>query len=151
MATTTGFLDINGLTHFKEKQDTHNEATFLKKADAPTKLSQFTNDPDYQTADEVTASITAAVPTKTSQLTNDSTYQTATEVETAINAKIVNVYRYKGTVASVAQLPAEGNVSGDVYDVAGGMNYAWNGESWDQLGSTESAITNAQIDSLFTA
>lgn len=55
------------------------------------------------------------------------------DLESLIGDKLTNVYRYKGTVPTKEQLPPTAN-PGDVYDVANGMNYAWNGSSWDALG-----------------
>lgn len=47
-----------------------------------------------------------------------------------------NVYRYKGSVATDADLPSTADV-GDVYNVVlTGMNYAWTGTEWDALGVT---------------
>lgn len=84
------YLDLEGLKHFKQKQDSANEDKFLKK----------------------------------------------TDFETTINDKLTSVYKYKGTVEEFDNLPTEGNAVGDVYDVANGMNYAWNGDEWDALGET---------------
>lgn len=76
------------------------------------------------------------VPTAVSDLTNDSGFQTASDVETAIGQAVSSAYIYKGSVATVADLPASGNTVGDVYDVqATGVNYAWDGTQWDSLGS----------------
>lgn len=59
------------------------------------------------------------------------------EVDAEINNKIASVYKYKGTVSSVSDLPTQNQKVGDVYDVqSDGMNYAWNGTDWDSLGST---------------
>ena len=75
------------------------------------------------------------VPTAVSDLTNDAGYQTASDVATAIGSAVASAYIYKGSVATVADLPASGNTAGDVYDVqATGTNYAWNGSAWDALG-----------------
>ena len=53
----------------------------------------------------------------------------------ALKSDITGVYKYKGSVATVADLPASGNTKGDIYDVqATGMNYAWNETEWDPLG-----------------
>ena len=111
--------------------------------------------------------VNLTVPTKTSDLTNDgdgsagSTFPTTSEMETAISSAVSAVYKYKGSVATVADLPASGNTTGDVYDVQEtGVNYAWNGTAWDALGtyvdtslywakSELTAITTAQIDALF--
>lgn len=74
------------------------------------------------------------------------TYATKSEISTA--------YRYKGSVASVSNLPSTGNTVGDVYNVeATDMNYAWTGTAWDQLGGTFTitSITNAEIDTIMAA
>ena len=76
------------------------------------------------------------VPTKTSDLTNDSDFTTTTAVETAINTAISSVFRYKGTKATVNDLPDSGNTTGDVWHVtAGSSEYVWNGSAWQQLGT----------------
>lgn len=58
-----------------------------------------------------------------------------------IDAKVASVYKFKGSVEAVADLPTEGNVEGDVYNVkATGENYAWVAATdnepghWDDLG-----------------
>lgn len=76
----------------------------------------------------------------------DSTYAKKTDIGGA--------YRYKGSVASYADLPSTGLTAGDVYDVqSDGMNYAWTGTAWDQLGGTFTiaSITNAEIDTILAA
>ena len=57
-----------------------------------------------------------------------------------IAGKLSGVYTYKGSKATFAELPAEGNVSGDVWNVeeaynghSAGTNWAWNGTEWDAL------------------
>lgn len=53
-----------------------------------------------------------------------------------LNEKVSSVYRYKGSVANKEALPTTGNVIGDVYNAEdSGMNYGWNGTTWDTLGS----------------
>lgn len=69
----------------------------------------------------------------------------------ALKSDITNMYKYKGSVATVSALPASNNTTGDVYNVeASGMNYAWNGTDWDALGEifTITAITNAEITAI---
>ena len=57
--------------------------------------------------------------------------------KTEVDAKVSSVYRFKGNVAKVADLPTEGNVVGDVYNVSStGSNYAWDGTKWDKLSET---------------
>lgn len=95
------------------------------------------------------------LPTKVSDLTNDSGYQTASDVSSAISSAVSSVMTYKGTVATVADLPASGNKLGDVYNVtATGGNYAWDGSSWDELGSTvdlSNYYTKSQTDTALAA
>lgn len=71
----------------------------------------------------------------------------------ALKSDITNMYKYKGSVATVSALPSSGQTAGDVYNVeATGMNYAWNGSAWDALGEifTITAITNAELDTICT-
>lgn len=69
----------------------------------------------------------------------------------ALKTDITNMYKYKGSVATVSALPSSGNTTGDVYNVeATGMNYAWNGSAWDALGEifTITSISNSDIDTI---
>jgi hypothetical protein len=71
----------------------------------------------------------------------------------ALKSDISNAYRYKGSKANYASLPATGNEVGDVWNTEDtGMNYAWTGTAWDALGEVFSvdAITNADIDAITT-
>lgn len=71
----------------------------------------------------------------------------------ALKSDITNMYKYKGSVATVSALPSSGQTAGDVYNVeATGMNYAWNGTAWDALGEifTITAITNSELDTICT-
>lgn len=68
-----------------------------------------------------------------------------------LKSDIANAYRYKGSVANYAALPAEGSQVGDVWNVEDtGMNYGWTGAEWDALGEvfTVDPITNADIDAI---
>lgn len=71
---------------------------------------------------------------------NDAKFIKNTSLDEVIKNKLTGVYRYKGTVASADLLPQVGNEVGDVYDVNNGMNYAWNGNRWDELGEGFGAI-----------
>lgn len=86
-----------------------------------------------QTITDKTVNIT--VPTNVSDLNNDSGFLTEEEVQEKIDASNAAVYRFKGSVATVDDLPTTGNKTGDVYDVQStGVNYAWDGEQFDPLG-----------------
>lgn len=81
------------------------------------------------------------IPTTVAQLTDAAQY--------AKKADMTNVYKYKGSVATVDALPASAT-AGDVYNVeADGMNYAWNGTEWDNLGTILEVATDTEIDSIF--
>lgn len=69
------------------------------------------------------------VPTKTSHLTNDSGFLTSSD--------LASVLIYKGTKASVADVIAISNPKkGDVWHVtADGSEYAWDGTTWQELGT----------------
>lgn len=99
------------------------------------------------TYDQATASkdglMSSADYAKLSQFGDASTY--------ALKSDISTTYKYKGSVATVANLPSSENTAGDVYNVEDtGMNYAWTGTAWDALGGMFeiSAITNDEIDDI---
>ena len=71
----------------------------------------------------------------------------------ALKSDITAMYRYKGSVTSTDKLPTSGQTVGDVYDVGGGMNYAWDGSKWDALGEifTITKITNTEIDTVLAS
>ena len=53
----------------------------------------------------------------------------------AKKSDLSSVYKYKGSVAALADLPAAGSEVGDVWNVeATDMNYGWTGDAWDPLG-----------------
>ena len=61
---------------------------------------------------------------------------TKTETDIMMTA----VYKYKGVVATSANLPSTGMVIGDVWNVTDtNINYAWDGSVWDPLGGTVGA------------
>lgn len=54
-----------------------------------------------------------------------------------VDSKFTSVYIFKGSVDNIEDLPAEGNVIGDVWNVRkSDTNYAWTSEGWDALGGT---------------
>ena len=56
--------------------------------------------------------------------------------KTQVDELISGVLHYKGTKASVANLPTSGNTTGDVWHItADGSEYAWDGSIWQELGT----------------
>ena len=90
------------------------------------------------------ADVESAIPDVSQFATKDDTY-----TKEQIDAKISSVMSYKGTVATVEDLPSSATI-GDVYNVTDtGMNYAWNGSQWDALGSDidlSDYVTNTQFE-----
>lgn len=69
----------------------------------------------------------------------------------AKKSDLASVYKYKGSAATLAELPASGNEVGDVWNVeANDMNYGWTGAAWDPLGQMFEiqAITSEEIDAI---
>ena len=67
-----------------------------------------------------------------------------------VDSKFTSVYIFKGSVDSVEDLPTEGNVIGDVWNVRkNDTNYAWTSEGWDALGGTFDGYSQAQADARF--
>ena len=63
--------------------------------------------------------------------------------KTEIDNKVSAVYKFKGSVNTYADLPATNQVVGDVYNVNDtGINYAWDGTEWDDIGGIESLATS---------
>lgn len=72
----------------------------------------------------------------------------------ALKSDITSMYKHKGSVATVDDLPASGMTAGDVYNVTStGMNYVWTGTEWDALGGIFSinSMTNSDIDTIVAA
>lgn len=66
------------------------------------------------------------VPTKVSDITNDSNFQTDTQVDAKIASAVASTVTLKGSVATYADLPSTGQKHGDLYDVLDtGKNYVW--------------------------
>jgi len=89
----------------------------------------------------------------TSATTNIATLQTLQteqansigELSTKVSSleeTLTSAMHYKGTVATQADLPTEGNVVGDFWNVTDtGANYAWDGEAWDTVAGMATVST----------
>lgn len=127
---------------------TDGKITASSKVTIPTNNNQLTNGAGYQTASQVETMVESYG------------YQTASDVQSAISSAITTVMDYKGTKATVAQLPSSGNKQGDVWHVTEDDNeYAWNGSAWEELGSATDlsgyvedtdmvAITSSEINTI---
>lgn len=73
--------------------------------------------PDWNESDSSKVSYIANKPTKVSDFTNDSQFQTATQVTNAINSAISGVYTPKGSVAFTDLPTAAASNLGHVYNI----------------------------------
>ncbi len=93
--------------------------------------------------------VNITVPTTVAALADAGEYAKKTD--------LTNVYKYEGSVATYDDLPKNlGALTGTspVYNVeADGMNYAWNGTAWDNLGQIFEieTISNSEIDAILAA
>lgn len=74
-----------------------------------------------------------------------------------VNAKVSSVYKVKGSKDTYADLPATGNVTGDVWNVVAasgttpaGTNYVWTGTEWDALGGTVDLSAYSKLSAITT-
>lgn len=90
-------------------------------------VTTHTHDTRYYTKDQTDANIKVVADDLANNYYNKS----------QVDSKFTSVYIFKGSVDSVEDLPTEGNVIGDVWNVRkSDTNYAWTSEGWDALGST---------------
>ena len=90
-------------------------------------VTTHTHDTRYYTKDQTDASIKVVADDLANNYYNKS----------QVDSKFTSVYIFKGSVDSVEDLPTEGNVIGDVWNVRkNDTNYAWTSEGWDALGGT---------------
>lgn len=123
------------------------------QSDIPTKVSELTNDSDFQTASQVATAISGInVPTKVSQLENDSDFQTGTQVSNSISTATSGLAtkaeldgkQDKGDYATTAQL------NGKQDTLVSGTNIKTvNGESL--LGEGNILINSVNVDSALSA
>lgn len=60
-----------------------------------------------------------------------------TYTKAEVDAKVSSALIFKGSVATYDDLPTDGNVTGDMWNVLDtGANYAWTDEAWDKLSET---------------
>lgn len=90
-------------------------------------VTTHTHDTRYYTKDQTDANIKVVADDLANNYYNKS----------QVDSKFTSVYIFKGSVDSIEDLPTEGNVIGDVWNVRkNDTNYAWTSEGWDALGGT---------------
>lgn len=95
-------------------------------------VTTHTHDTRYYTKDQTDANIKVVADDLANNYYNKS----------QVDSKFTSVYIFKGSVDSVEDLPTEGNVIGDVWNVRkNDTNYAWTSEGWDALGGTAELVS----------
>jgi chemotaxis protein histidine kinase CheA len=90
-------------------------------------VTTHTHDTRYYTKDQTDANIKVVADDLANNYYNKS----------QVDSKFTSVYIFKGSVDTIEDLPTEGNVIGDVWNVRkNDTNYAWTSEGWDALGCT---------------
>ena len=102
-------------------------------------FSQYRTSASQDTIDnQIKSDIANLQSTKADKATTLAGYGiTDAYTKTEVDAKVSSVYRFRGSVATYANLPTTGQVVGDVWNVEDtGANYAWSGTEWDKLSET---------------
>jgi hypothetical protein len=95
-------------------------------------VTTHTHDTRYYTKDQTDANIKVVADDLANNYYNKS----------QVDSKFTSVYIFKGSVDTIEDLPTEGNVIGDVWNVRkNDTNYAWTSEGWDALGGTAELAT----------
>lgn len=90
-------------------------------------VTTHTHDTRYYTKDQTDANIKVVADDLANNYYNKS----------QVDSKFTSVYIFKGSADTIEDLPTEGNVIGDVWNVRkNDTNYAWTSEGWDALGGT---------------
>lgn len=90
-------------------------------------VTTHTHDTRYYTKDQTDANIKVVADDLANNYYNKS----------QVDSKFTSVYIFKGSVDTIEDLPTEGNIIGDVWNVRkNDTNYAWTSEGWDALGGT---------------
>jgi hypothetical protein len=95
-------------------------------------VTTHTHDTRYYTKDQTDANIKVVADDLANNYYNKS----------QVDSKFTSVYIFKGSVDTIEDLPTEGNVIGDVWNVRkNDTNYAWTSEGWDALGGTAELVS----------
>jgi hypothetical protein len=120
-ASPAAGIESTDITNWNNKLDSYTETDPTVPA-----WAKAANKPSY------TFSEIGSTPTTLSGYGITDTY-----TKTQVDGLVAGVLHYKGTKASVANLPTSDNVTGDVWHItADGSEYAWDGSVWQELGTT---------------
>lgn len=113
----------------------------------------------YQTSTQVESAITAK-GYATADSVDSKVNAAKAELQGKITESVSSALTYKGVKATKAELPVEGNKTGDMWHVTEDANeYAWDGSKWEPMGGAVdlsgymkktdmAALTNGEIDNV---
>lgn len=113
----------------------------------------------YQTSTQVESAITAK-GYATADSVDSKVNAAKAELQGKITEAVSSALTYKGVKATKAELPVEGNKTGDMWHVTDDANeYAWDGSKWEPMGGAVDlsgymkktdmvALTNGEIDNV---
>lgn len=113
----------------------------------------------YQTSTQVESAITAK-GYATADSVDSKVNAAKAELQGKITEAVSSALTYKGVKATKAELPVEGNKTGDMWHVTEDANeYAWDGSKWEPMGGAVDlsgymkktdmvALTNGEIDNV---
>ena len=153
-------IKVNGVTSaiFSANQSEDSEVDILTSGGEDVEIVQTTGDDPEAVMSQ--AATTNALNTRASVNELDNKANKATTLsgygitdaytKTEVDGKLVSVFTYKGSVATVDDLPSGAKV-GDVYNVqSDNSEYVWDGEEWNNLGGVgdlSNYYTKSDIDS----
>lgn len=143
LANAAKFVSVALLQYFKTQQDDMNNHKFVAIENGKRLMSDDEAEKLEGIADRAQVNVIESVSVKGESVVT--TTDKAVEIDLDLYVKkgdISTVLRYKGTVAVLDDLPAEGQIVGDLYNITNadavhgvnaGDNLVWNGSSWDNL------------------
>lgn len=147
-AVVNKFANYATKTELNGKANTSELNDYLTKSDASNRYLTITNaNATYATKSSLNNEVSQLVEEINLKLDDTvaaSTYLRQDDANTTYAKKsdISNVYKFKGTKTTYAELPTTGVVTGDVWNITNadaehgikaGDNVAWNGTAWDNL------------------
>lgn len=141
ITTTTGIKiyaqTSSGVVQYQGTSNPVTSITSIPMRDSSGRIKTETPSADNDCANK--KYVDDGLSSKLDTTTAASTYLTQADAATtyATKSDITAVFKVKGSKASYSDLPATGNVTGDVWNVLDtGSNYVWDGSAWDKLSET---------------
>ena len=132
-----GKVDTATLDSYYKKTETYSQTEvdnkLSAKADAATMTTELGKKADKTAVETLETNLTNAINEKATKATTIAGYGiTDAYTKTEVDGMVAGTFHFRGSKDSFAQLPGDAK-EGDVYQV-GEKEYAWDGDSWVELG-----------------